>query len=237
MLLHMLYDCISILTTDSALHQWMMQFVVHHHKPAMKKNNFREMADRAIVESLRVIESKDWKIEMKGENGVVYSKNLPNIGKVFKYEGIVEIPAEKLNNKLFYNVEKCHEWNNSIEKANVIESIDKNTNVVHFISRNRFFVSSRDFVHLRVWKKKADAFVHSSFSISHPRVPPANYIRAEHRFCTYVMRPIRGEPTKTHLTWLMQVSLKGWVPQNITDHAVTYGMIEHLLDIKSSPID
>ncbi|GFY40966.1 steroidogenic acute regulatory protein, mitochondrial [Trichonephila inaurata madagascariensis] len=232
MLLHMLYDCFSVLTTDNIFHQMMMQFATHQ-KP-LKKNNFKELADYAISESVRIIKSKGWKEETRIGEDVIYSKTVPNIGKVFKYEGIVDIEAEKINNKLFYNVEKSTEWNNNIEKVDVVETIDNRTNVVHFISKSRLFVSSRDFVHLRAWKKKDDAIIHSSFSINHPKAPPSSYIRAEHRFCTYIMRPLKNDPSRTHLVWLMQVNLKGWLPQHITDHAVTYGMFDHLKDIKSN---
>ncbi|GFV22806.1 steroidogenic acute regulatory protein, mitochondrial, partial [Trichonephila clavipes] len=158
-------------------------------KKCLEKNNFKELADYAISESVRIIKSKGWKEETRIGEDVIYSKTVPNIGKVFKYEGIVDIEAEKINNKLFYNVEKSTEWNNNIEKVDVVETIDNRTNVVHFISKSRLFVSSRDFVHLRAWKKKDDAIIHSSFSINHPKAPPSSYIRAEHRFCTYIISP------------------------------------------------
>ncbi|KAF8790422.1 Steroidogenic acute regulatory protein like [Argiope bruennichi] len=210
----------------------MMELGVHQ-KP-LKKSNFHEIAERSINESLRILESKDWNLEMKSGEDIITSKRIPTIGKVFKYEGVVNMSPEKINNKLFYNVETAPEWNQGVEKANVIETIDNNTNVVHFVSASRCFVSSRDFVHLRAWKKKGDAIIHSSFSISHPKAPPnSTYIRAEHRFNTFILRPYRGDPSKTHLTWLMQVTLKGWMSQSITDHVITYGMADQMRDIRS----
>ncbi|GBM35529.1 Steroidogenic acute regulatory protein, mitochondrial [Araneus ventricosus] len=229
----MFYDCVSFLISDNTLHRWMMELAVHQ-KP-LKKSNFHEVAERAMNESMRILESKDWSFEMKSGDDIITSTKLPTIGKVFKYEGVIDMPPEKINNKLFYNVEETPEWSQSVEKANVVETIDNNTNVVHFVSASRCFVSSRDFVHLRAWKKKDDAIIHSSFSITHPKAPPnSTYIRAEHRFNTFILRPYKGDPSKTHLLWLMQVSLKGWLSQNITDQVVTYGMADQMKDIRST---
>ncbi|KAG8194401.1 hypothetical protein JTE90_011013 [Oedothorax gibbosus] len=235
MLLFKLFDCISLLTTDDTLHRWMVQFAVHHHHTSSKKkDNFTELADKGLYESLKLIDGSGWKEESKNEKDVLYSKNIPEIGKVFKYEGIVEVDAETINDKLYYNIERSPEWNNSVDKVDVIQTVDNQTNIVRIITRNRFFVSSREFVHLRKWKKVGDSFVHSTFSIDHPEVPSdLSFTRGEHRFCTYVIQPLKEDPSKTRLVWLMQVNLKGWLPQQIIDQAVSFGMESHFEDIRT----
>ncbi|CAL1269065.1 unnamed protein product [Larinioides sclopetarius] len=200
----------------------------------LQKSNFHEVAEHSMNEALRILEGENWNLEMKSGDDIITSTKLPTIGKIFKYEAVVDMPPEKINNKLFYNVEETPEWSKGVEKADVVETIDNNINVVHIVTPSRCLVSNRDFVHLRAWKKKDDTIIHSSFSITHPKVPPnSTYIRAEHRFNTFILRPYKGDPSRTHLEWLMQVSLKGWISQNITDQVVVYGMVDHMRDIRS----
>ncbi|XP_015919032.2 steroidogenic acute regulatory protein, mitochondrial isoform X1 [Parasteatoda tepidariorum] len=234
MLIHMVFDCVSLLTTNDTLHQWMTQFLVPHHPIKKKKSNYESQADKAITESERIMNSPGWAIESKDEDDVIYCKTLPQIGKVFKYEGVIEMDPESLNNKLFFNVDKSTEWNRNLLEAKVIQQINKQTNIAYFILKKEFIVQNRDFVHLRTFRKRGNSFFVSSFSVQHPDMPPApSYTRAEHKFCTYYIQPLKDDPRKSYLIWLMQVNFHGWIPQNVVDLVVSIGMLRHINDLRS----
>lgn len=236
MLLHMLFDCIS-LTRDDSLHQWVMQ-LLSERSPIKKKDNFnnkyQELADKAIEESEKLIASPGWSVEVSQGENAIYSKIVPGVGKVFKYEGIINVEAELLNERLFFNAEKCPEWNRNIKKAEVIQNIDKQTYIVHFVSHKEFIISTRDFIHLRTFRRRGDSILNCSFSINYPGVPTnPNYTRGSHRFCTYSMYPVKNNPSKSYIVWLMQVTLNGWIPQHLTDYAISSGMLRHIEDLSN----
>ncbi|XP_054713776.1 steroidogenic acute regulatory protein, mitochondrial-like [Uloborus diversus] len=233
MLLHKLFESLSFFIAEDSQHHWVTQ-IFKQKEPPRKKECFRELSNQIVEESLQIMKDEGWVEESRECDDVIYSRKIPKYGKVFKYEGIVNINAGKLKFKLFDEVEKSPEWNCCLTDAKVVQPIDNQTDVAHIVSKGYPFVSSRDFVNLRTWRKKGNDYVHSCISISHPKVPEhPSYVRGQHRLCTYVISPLPQDPNRSKVTWLMQVNLNGWLPQYIIDQTISIGMLDHVKAIKT----
>lgn len=247
-LLYKLFDWVFSGATDETPYKWTLDEVVPRKTRPFVANitpstssrisdelkEYKAKAEESIDEGLEVLSSDGWVLEKRIGSDYVYSKNIPNYGKVFKFVGTINLPAERLNHKLFGDVEKSPKWNCMVKKAKVLQSIDKTVNIAHVISNGASLVSSRDFVSLRSWRKTGDAFVHSSISVTHPDMPETTqYVRADQGFCTYLMKPLPNEKNKCQLEWLMHTNLKGWLPQYVIDKALWFAMINHVTSIRS----
>ncbi|KAG8201097.1 hypothetical protein JTE90_028767 [Oedothorax gibbosus] len=204
--------------------------------PKIKKKDYQQVAEEALQKAVSIIESDGWKKERSNGNGdIIYSKTIPIYGKVFKFEGILNMPAAKVIDILYYKVEEMHKWNPTVKKCRIIEKINEHVDISHTIATEGAagLVASRDFVNIRIWKKKNSDYLHGSVATNHLEVPEiAKYVRGEQGPTVYIMSPISENPQQCKLTWLLNTNLKGWIPQYLIDQTLSTVMLDYVHSLR-----
>ncbi|MEE6525414.1 hypothetical protein FKM82_025398, partial [Ascaphus truei] len=83
--------------------------------------SYIKQGEEALMKSMSILADQDgWKIEIVAENGdKVVSKVLPDIGKVFKLEAVVERPLDNVYGELVDNMESMGDWNPNVKQIKV----------------------------------------------------------------------------------------------------------------------
>ncbi|XP_055928831.1 stAR-related lipid transfer protein 3-like [Argiope bruennichi] len=199
------------------------------------ERDYRKLAEEALHKAIAIIEADDWKKEKISGSDIIYSKVVPPYGKVFKFEGIVPLSPMKVVEILYFKAEEMHKWNPTVKRVKVIQKIDEYHDIAHVIATEGAagLVSSRDFVNVRIWKKKDSGYVHGSVGITHPDVPvKAKYVRGEQGPTAYIMTPADENGETTKLQWLLNTNLKGWIPQYLIDQTLSIVMMEYINSLR-----
>ncbi|XP_069684917.1 steroidogenic acute regulatory protein-like isoform X2 [Periplaneta americana] len=193
---------------------------------------YKREGQEVLEVSWKILNSQDWKLEKKTESGdSIYSKQMPRMGKVLKLVGIVDLPPHILLGEVFHKIENLPKWNPTILEARIVEVIDDHTDISYQVAKEAGggIVSSRDFVILRYWGMKEDCYVSAGVSVKHPEVPPVkHYVRGENGPTCWVMRPIPNDDNRCMFQWLLNVNLKGWLPNYVVESALTQTMIDYM---------
>ncbi|XP_054709638.1 steroidogenic acute regulatory protein-like [Uloborus diversus] len=201
----------------------------------LPEQEYRKLAEEALQNAISIIESNGWKKERCDGDDIIYSKTVPVYGKVFKFEGTIHFPPEKILDELYFKGEEMHKWNPTVKKVKVVQKIDDHIDITHVIATEGAagLVSSRDFVNLRIWKKQNSGFTHGSIAITHPDVPVVTkYVRGEQGPCGYILTAAGENSEHCKLQWLLNTNLKGWLPQYLIDQTLSSVMIEYIASLR-----
>ncbi|KAM8974351.1 steroidogenic acute regulatory protein, mitochondrial [Pelodytes ibericus] len=187
--------------------------------------------EEAIKKSMSILGDQDgWKIEIVAENGdKVLSKVLPDIGKVFKLEAVVGQPLDNVYGELVDNMEKMGEWNPNVKEVKILQKIGKDTVITHEKAAETAgnIVGPRDFVSVRCSKRRGSTCILAGMSTRFGDMPEQKgYIRAENGPTCMVLHPLAEDHTKTKLTWLLSIDLKGWLPKSIINHVLSQTQVD-----------
>ncbi|XP_069835284.1 steroidogenic acute regulatory protein, mitochondrial-like isoform X2 [Dendropsophus ebraccatus] len=192
-------------------------------------------AEDTLHKAISMLQQDGWQAETQQGNGDwILSKTFPRIGKVFRAEAVIDSPPELIYSQLFEKLEQMDQWNPSISKVQILQKIGRNTILTREITAQipANMVSQRDFVSVRHCYRKGSAlYLIGTATDSHLMPPQKGIIRAEAGLTCIVLRPIEGDSGKTHFTWLLNLDLKGWIPQSVTDKALSQSQtdfIKHL---------
>ncbi|XP_075698876.1 steroidogenic acute regulatory protein, mitochondrial-like [Rhinoderma darwinii] len=192
-------------------------------------------AEDTLHKAMCMLQQDGWQSETHPENGDwILSKTFPRIGKVFRAEAVIDSPPEHIYSQLFEKLEQMDKWNPSISKVQILQRIGRNTLVTREITAQipANMVSQRDFVSVRHCSRKGSSLYLIGTATDSQLMPPQmGMIRAEAGLTCIVLRPIDGDNGKTHFTWLLSLDLKGWIPQSVTDQALSQSQadfIKHL---------
>ncbi|XP_067857121.1 steroidogenic acute regulatory protein, mitochondrial-like [Heptranchias perlo] len=185
-----------------------------------------KQGEEALHKSLSILQdSSGWKTEIEGANGdKVVSKMLPDIGKVFKLEVVMDKPSDLLYSELFDKVEQMGEWNPNVKQVTILQKIDKQTMVTHEVAADTAgnMVSPRDFVSVRHCKRRGSTCFLAGMATHCDMMPEQNgFIRAENGPTCIVLRPMADDPNKTKFTWLLSIDLKGWLPKSLINQVLS----------------
>ncbi|NWW71462.1 STAR protein, partial [Climacteris rufus] len=193
--------------------------------------SYIKQGEEALQKSLRILEDQDdWKTETVAGNGdKVLSKVLPDVGKVFRLEVVVDQPLDVVYGELVDNMEQMGDWNPNVKEVKILEKIGKDTVITHekAAAPPGNIVGPRDFVSVRCSRRRGSTCVLAGMSTTHRAVPEQEgFIRAENGPTCMVLRPLPGSPSRTRLTWLLSIDLKGWLPKTIINQVLSQTQVD-----------
>ncbi|XP_066445547.1 steroidogenic acute regulatory protein, mitochondrial [Eleutherodactylus coqui] len=191
--------------------------------------SYIKQGEEALKKSMSILGEQDgWKVEIMEANGdKVLSKVLPDIGKVFKLEAVVEKPLNNLYGELVDNMEKMGEWNPRVKEVKILQKIGKDTLITHEKATEVPVVGPRDFVNVRCSKRRGSTCILAGMSTRFSGMPEQEgYVRAENGPTCMVLHPVLEDPSKTKLTWLLSIDLKGWLPKTIINQMLSQTQVD-----------
>ncbi|XP_003462928.1 steroidogenic acute regulatory protein, mitochondrial [Cavia porcellus] len=203
-----------------------------------------QQGEEAMQKALGILSNQEgWKKESQQANGdKVLSKVVPDVGKVFRLEVVVDQPMDRLYEELVDRMEAMGEWNPNVKELKILQKIGKDTVITHELAAEAAgnLVGPRDFVSVRCAKRRGSTCVLAGVATHFGDMPEQKgVIRAEQRPTCMVLHPLAGNPAKTKLTWLLSIDLKGWLPKTIINQVLSQTQMDfanHLRKrLESSP--
>ncbi|KFO37068.1 steroidogenic acute regulatory protein, mitochondrial [Fukomys damarensis] len=203
-----------------------------------------QQGEEAMQKALGILSDQEgWKKESQQANGdKVLSKVVPDVGKVFRLEVVLDQPMDRLYEELVDRMEAMGEWNPNVKELKVLQKIGKDTVITHELAAGAAgsLVGPRDFVSVRCAKRRGSTCVLAGTATHFgDRPEQKGVIRAEQRPTCMVLRPLAGSSTKTKFTWLLSIDLKGWLPKTVINQVLSQTQMEfanHLRKrLESSP--
>ncbi|XP_021255258.1 steroidogenic acute regulatory protein, mitochondrial-like isoform X2 [Numida meleagris] len=180
------------------------------HRPSSMDLSYIHQGERALQQALGILQQPHcWQPEAVLDTGAaVSSTTLPGLGRVFRAEAVLAVPAGWLQGELFERLEEMPRWNPSLSRVEVLCRPGKDTLVTHEVTAASP-VGRRDFVSMR-HRRRTRAAVYLVGTAAHLEQPPAPHgcIRAEMRLSCIMLQPLPGDPSCTRVTWLLSMDLK-----------------------------
>ncbi|KAK7823015.1 hypothetical protein U0070_025832 [Myodes glareolus] len=125
--------------------------------------SYIQQGEVAMQKALGILSNQEgWKKETQQENGdEVLSKIVPDVGKVFRLEVVVDQPMDRLYEELVDRMEAMGEWNPNVKEIKVLQKIGKDTVITHELAAAAAgnLVGPRDFVSVRCAKRRGSTCV------------------------------------------------------------------------------
>ncbi|XP_037537079.1 steroidogenic acute regulatory protein, mitochondrial [Nematolebias whitei] len=193
--------------------------------------SYVKQGEDALKKAISILSDMDgWTVETVAANGdKVLSKVLPDIGKVFKLDVVLEQHPDNLYVELVDNMEQMGEWNPNVKEVKILQKIGQDTMITHEVSAETSgnVVGPRDFVSVRCAKRRGSTCFLAGMSTKHAQMPEQKgLIRAENGPTCIVMKPCAEDPNKTKFTWLLSIDLKGWIPKTIINRMLSQTQVE-----------
>ncbi|XP_024273875.1 steroidogenic acute regulatory protein, mitochondrial [Oncorhynchus tshawytscha] len=193
--------------------------------------SYVKQGEEALQKSISILGDQDgWTTEIIAANGdKVLSKVLPDVGKVFKLEVLLDQCSDNLYVELVGNMEQMGDWNPNVKEVKILQKIGQETMVTHEVSGPTpgNVVGPRDFVSVRCAKRRGSTCFLAGMSTQHPTMPEQRgVVRAENGPTCIVMRPSADDPNKTKFTWLLSIDLKGWIPKTIINKVLSQTQVD-----------
>ncbi|XP_072537254.1 steroidogenic acute regulatory protein, mitochondrial [Salminus brasiliensis] len=185
----------------------------------------------ALQKSISILSDQDgWQTEIETSTGdKVLSKVLPDIGKVFKLEVVLDQQPEDLYEELVDNIEQMGEWNPNVKQVKILQKVSQDTMVTHEMASETpgNVVGPRDFVSVRCTKRRGSTCFLAGMSTQHPSMPEQKgFVRAENGPTCIVLKPSTDDPNKTKFTWLLSLDLKGWIPKTVINRVLSQTQVD-----------
>lgn len=192
---------------------------------------FVKQGEEALQKSVSILSDQEgWKTEIVTATGdKVLSKVLPDIGKVFRMEVILDQPVDCLYGELVDRIEQMGEWNPNIKQVKILQKIGKDTMLTHEIAAETpgNIVGPRDFVSVRCAKRRGSTCFLAGMSTKLMSMPEQKgYVRAENGPTCIVLHPFAEDRTKTKFTWLLSIDLKGWLPKSLINQLLSQTQVD-----------
>ncbi|NXO05405.1 STAR protein, partial [Rhinopomastus cyanomelas] len=196
--------------------------------------------EAALQRALSILQQHTrWQAEtMLDAGAAVTSAALPGLGKVFRAEVVLAVPATRLHQELFERIEQMPQWNPTLSQVKVLQRIGTDTLVTHEVTSPSpgNLVGQRDFVSVRhCGKKGTTIYLVGTATHVEPLPLQEGCIRAESRLSCIVMQPLAEDPGRTRFTWLLSMDLKasatGWIPTSVMNRVLPQSQadfIKHL---------
>ncbi|KAM3838338.1 steroidogenic acute regulatory protein, mitochondrial-like, partial [Diretmus argenteus] len=193
--------------------------------------SYVKQGEDALQKAISILSEQDgWTTETVAANGDrVLSKVLPDIGKVFRLEVVLDQHPDSLYGELVGNMEQMGEWNPNVKQVKILQRIGQDTMITHEVSAETpgRVVGPRDFVSVRCAKRRGSTCFLAGMSTQHPNMPEQRgVIRAENGPTCIIMKPSAGDPNRTKFTWLLSIDLKGWIPKTIINKVLSQTQVD-----------
>lgn len=198
--------------------------------------DYKQRGRKALDAAWQLLNSEGWTLEkeVEGTGDLVHSKVIPpKSHKIFRLTASIDVNPKILHEDLFYNMENAPLWNPTVVDCKILEKIDRQTDVSYHISADAGggVVSSRDFVVVRYWNTRGTTYISAGTSVVHPSMPPVKHIvRGENGPTAFAFRP--AAHNSCDFQWLLNINLKGWLPQKVIDHALGTGMLDYVKHLR-----
>ncbi|CAF2818102.1 unnamed protein product [Rotaria sp. Silwood2] len=206
--------------------------------------DYEKQADETIDEIWKIFKDDNaWSEEAKSRDGldIVVSKNFPKWGKIFRLTSIVTGSHSHIIEMLFERQEDIPKWSPTVNDCKILEIINNDLYITYQLTNEQAqgFIAKRDFVNLTIRRLIDDIAILAAQACSYPKMPPNNNcVRAENGPTAYIVEKI--DATTCKFTWLLNVDLKGWLPQYLINSSlanVQLGLVESLRNYISKSID
>ncbi|KAM4702932.1 steroidogenic acute regulatory protein, mitochondrial-like [Rhinophrynus dorsalis] len=199
--------------------------------------HYLNQADDTLHNAMAMLAQQEgWKAEMRQANGDwILSKTFPKIGKVFRAEAVIDSPTDHIYTQLFEKLEQMGKWNPSISKVQILQRIGKDTLLTREVTSENpvNLISQRDFVSVRHCCRKGSSYYLIGTATQSELMPPQKgIIRAEAGLTCIVLRPLDGDKKKTHMTWLLNLDFKGWIPKSVTEQALSKSQADFITHLR-----
>ncbi|XP_066499926.1 steroidogenic acute regulatory protein, mitochondrial [Hoplias malabaricus] len=190
-----------------------------------------QQGQQALQKSICILSDQDgWQTEIETSTGdKVLSKVLPDIGKVFKLEVVLDQQPDDLYAELVENIEQMGEWNPNVKQVKILQKIGPDTMVTHEMAAETpgNVVGPRDFVSVRCNKRRGSTCFLAGMSTQHPNMPQQKgIVRAENGPTCIVLKPCTDDPNRTKFTWLLSLDLKGWIPKTVINRVLSQTQVD-----------
>ena len=158
----------------------------------------------------------------------ISSQSFGKIGKVFRLESVLKFNFQVIVNVL-RDTDKFASWNKSVKSTRVLHRYSDNLYVIYSSVHEQAsgLVASRDFVNLSSYTKMNNLHILAGSACVHASMPPIEgYVRGENGPTAYILKPI--DNTTCQITWLLNVNLKGWLPQYLIDQSLSSVQVEFI---------
>merc|ERR1711936_214691 len=202
----------------------------------LDESEYKKLGEEMLAAAWRTLNSPDWKLEKKLDNGDMVQVKFVNGKKVFRLTGYVEMAPRLLLEELFFRIESVPSWNPTLVECKTIQPIDEHTDISYQVCAEAGggVVSTRDFVNLRHWALVDGVYISAGGSVNHPAMPPqSKRVRGENGPGCWAMRPVEGQPDRCLFQWLLDTDIKGWIPQSIIDKALSGTQFEYIANIRA----
>ena len=95
------------------------------------------MGEQLLETAWDTLNSQDWKIEKKLDNGDMVQVKTVKGKKLFKLTGYVRMAPRQLLEELFYKIEEVPGWNPTLTDSRIIQPIDEFTDISYQVSLTR----------------------------------------------------------------------------------------------------
>lgn len=182
------------------------------------------MAANVANDFISITTSEDWECidiqdDEHDESFVLWEKISSEVFPMIKCTGVVDCSAKQAFDYILgCDLETRQLWDPQVAKYDIVEAIDENTHLLHYVYSAPFPVTSRDFCALRYLSKGPDAYVICAVSTEHPAIPPSkDYVRGEIFISGYAFEDTKEGKCK--VTSLTHVDPKGWIPGFVVNMA------------------
>ncbi|KAM6306371.1 steroidogenic acute regulatory protein, mitochondrial-like [Aegotheles albertisi] len=181
--------------------------------------------ERALQRALSILQQHtSWQAEtVLDTRATVSSTAVPGLGRVFRAEVVLAVPVAWLHQELFERLEQMPQWNPALSQVKVLQRVGRDTLVTHEVTAASLgnLVGQRDFISVR-HRGRRETAVYLVGTTTHIEPLPSQEgcIRAESRLSCIILQPLAGDPGCTHLTWLLSMDLKGWIPAAVINRVL-----------------
>ena len=94
------------------------------------------MGEQLLETAWQTLNSPDWKLEKKLDNGDMVQVKTVKGKKLFKLTGYVRMSPRQLLEELFYKIEEVPSWNPTLTDCRIIQPIDQFTDISYQVSQS-----------------------------------------------------------------------------------------------------
>ncbi|CAF1331396.1 unnamed protein product [Rotaria magnacalcarata] len=186
--------------------------------------DYEQQADEIVQKVWRIFkDNESWVQEAVSSNGrdVVFAKDFPKWGKVFRLTTIVPGNRDDIAEILFERQEDMSKWSPTVNDCRILQVINRNLYISYQLTNEQAqgIIAKRDFVNLSARRFIDDVAILAAQACVYPQMPPKdNCVRGVNGPTAYIIE--NNDNTTCRFTWLLNVDLKGWLPQYLINSSL-----------------
>ncbi|CAF4295014.1 unnamed protein product [Rotaria socialis] len=186
--------------------------------------DYEQQADEIVQKIWRIFkDNESWVQEAVSTNGrdVVFAKTFPIWGKVFRLTTIVPGSRDDIAEILFERQEDMSKWSPTVNECRILQVLNHNLYISYQLTNEQAqgIIAKRDFVNLSTRRFIDDVAILAAQACVYPQMPPKdNCVRGVNGPTAYIIE--NNDNTTCRFTWLLNVDLKGWLPQYLINSSL-----------------